>query len=62
MASRSRLVRDQPFISRSELTGRWYFVQSWYPSGPNGQHRRAHVKHDITDEIERIIEEAKNGK
>ena len=46
----SAIVNSEPFIERSELTGRWYFVQSWRPLPHGG--REAHIKHDITDALQ----------
>lgn len=51
--SKSPLVRDEPFLSKSGLTDRWYFVASWRQVRPD--FREAHVKHDVTDAIHAII-------
>jgi hypothetical protein len=55
----ARLIKDQPFIHQSSLTGHWYFVQSWRDLG--NDIREAHIKWDITDQIESIITAAKEG-
>jgi uncharacterized protein (UPF0335 family) len=60
-APRPRLVKDQPFISQSGLTERWYFVSSWRPGPAGSDLKVAHEKHDITDAIKSIITDAQNG-
>ena len=52
----STLVKDQPFIAQSDLTGRWYFVRSWRPDDLGN--KVAHEKFDVTEAIEAIRVEA----
>jgi hypothetical protein len=54
--TKNPLIKNEPFIARSGLTDRWYFVRSWR-SDDHGN-KVAHEKFDITDEIRHIINEA----
>lgn len=48
------MCRQEPIIFEGGLSGRW-FVATSYRTLPNGGYE-AQAKHDITDQIEAIIE------